>query len=118
MSDYIKQLEEQNEELKQKLSIAEMYMFRWVKEDFSNNEYIKKFSGTSDWWYMTIGKETILAVVHHVKDATVQGYKICFLKTPVSFATMCNVECSFYETATCGSLENAQRYCEDKIING
>jgi hypothetical protein len=116
MDDYIKSLEEQNEELKQKLAVCEAFHPYWVKDDREPPPFIN--IKNSQWWYLMIGKETVLAAIHHVKDVSIEGYKICILKTDIGWKTSCNVECEFHETATTDTFEKAQKYCEERILDG
>jgi hypothetical protein len=114
--NYTKSLEEQNEELKQKLAECQEYRPRWVKDDRVPPDFLRGMP--AQWWYFVIGKETILACVHHVKDVRIEGYKICVLKTELTWKPSCNAEPSYHETATTDTLEAAQRYCEERILNG
>lgn len=119
MTDYTKSLEEQNEELKQKLAECQEYRPRWENDTREKPPFTDVQSwNNKDWWYLIIGKDTILAAVHFVKDQRIQGYKICILRTNLTWRPSCNVDPSYYETATTDTLEAAQRYCEEYILRG
>ena len=116
--NYTKSLEEQNEELKQKLAECQEFRPRWEKDTREQPPASFCSWNANDWWYFTIGKSTILAAVHFVKDQRIQGYKICVLHTDLNWRPACNVEPIYHETATTDTLEAAQRYCEEKLLNG
>jgi hypothetical protein len=113
---YTKSLEEQNEELQQKLAECQEFRPQWVKDDRDPPSFMRGIS--HEWWYLVMGKSTILAAVHHVKDIRIEGYKICILKTELTWRPACNVDPSYYETATTDTLQAAQRYCEERLLNG
>jgi hypothetical protein len=113
---YIKGLEEQNEELSELLADAQAFSFYWVKEQRVGT--ISYPNDTADWWYLKVGKNTILAVVHYVRDVKVDGFKVCVLDTPMAYTSACNVEAGYIDVAMITSLEDAKKYCENRILNG
>jgi hypothetical protein len=114
--NYTKSLEEQNEELQKKLSQCQACRPRWIQD---TREPPLWFADKANlWWYFVVGAETILASVHYVKDAKIDGYKICVLQTKLGWGASCNTTPEYFEKATTATLEEAQRYCEERIFNG
>jgi hypothetical protein len=113
---YIKDLEDQNEELSELLADAQQLSFYWVKEQRLGT--IAYPNDTADWWYLKIGKNIVLAVVHYVQDIKVHGYKICILDTPMTYTSACNVAAGYHDVAQVTTLEDAKKYCENRILNG